>query len=145
MPAASWPKARLRRSAPTRPSRPPIWEPAMMAEPGTNALTVDSVDCFYGQVQVLRGLSFELREGEVLCLLGRNGAGKTTALKAIMGLVSVRAGSIVKDGQDLTKLAAHLVPNAGVAYVPQGRRLFAELTVAENLEIGLMTRGKGEA
>src|SRR5690554_6846348 len=146
MPAASWPKARLRRSAPTRPSRPPIWEPAMMAEPGTNALTVDSVDCFYGQVQVLRGLSFELREGEVLCLLGRNGAGKTTALKAIMGLVPPRAGSIRLGDVELTRLRPHEVPKAGIAYVPQGRRLFAELTVAENLEIGLMTRGeKGAA
>jgi branched-chain amino acid transport system ATP-binding protein len=114
-----------------------------MAEPGTNALTVDGVDCFYGQVQVLRGLSFELREGEVLCLLGRNGAGKTTALKAIMGLVPPRAGSIRLGEVELTRLKAHEVPKAGIAYVPQGRRLFAELTVAENLEIGLMTRGKG--
>ena len=114
-----------------------------MAEPGTNALTVDSVDCFYGQVQVLRGLSFELREGEVLCLLGRNGAGKTTALKAIMGLVPPRAGSIRLGDVELTRLRPHEVPKAGIAYVPQGRRLFAELTVAENLEIGLMTRGKG--
>lgn len=114
-----------------------------MAEPGTNALTVDSVDCFYGQVQVLRGLSFELREGEVLCLLGRNGAGKTTALKAIMGLVPPHAGSIRLGDVELTRLRPHEVPKAGIAYVPQGRRLFAELTVAENLEIGLMTRGKG--
>ena len=114
-----------------------------MAEPGTNALTVNGVDCFYGQVQVLRGLSFELREGEVLCLLGRNGAGKTTALKAIMGLVPPQAGSIRLGEVELTRLKAHEVPKAGIAYVPQGRRLFAELTVAENLEIGLMTRGKG--
>ena len=114
-----------------------------MVEPGTNALTVDGVDCFYGQVQVLRSLSFELREGEVLCLLGRNGAGKTTALKAIMGLVPPRAGSIRLGEMELTGLKPHEVPKAGIAYVPQGRRLFAELTVAENLEIGLMTRGKG--
>lgn len=114
-----------------------------MVEAGTNALTVENVDGFYGQVQVLRGLSFELREGEVLCLLGRNGAGKTTALKAIMGLVKPRAGSIRLGDEELTALNAHEVPRAGVAYVPQGRRLFAELTVAENLEIGLMTRGKG--
>ncbi|NMG38292.1 ATP-binding cassette domain-containing protein [Chelativorans sp. ZYF759] len=114
-----------------------------MVEAGTNALTVENVDGFYGQVQVLRGLSFELREGEVLCLLGRNGAGKTTALKAIMGLVKPRAGSIRLGDVELTALNAHEVPRAGVAYVPQGRRLFAELTVAENLEIGLMTRAKG--
>jgi len=111
----------------------------------TDILAMSGVDAYYGEVQALRGLSLELRKGEVLCLLGRNGAGKTTALKAIMGLVSVRAGSITKDGQDLTKLPAHQVPKTGVAYVPQGRRLFAELTVQENLEIGLMARGKGEA
>ncbi|MCV0395082.1 MAG: ABC transporter ATP-binding protein [Rhizobiaceae bacterium] len=109
------------------------------------ALTIDGLDCFYGATQVLRGLSLELRKGEVLCLLGRNGAGKTTALKAVMGLVGARAGSIRLGEIDLTRLAAHEVPRAGVAYVPQGRRLFAELTVAENIEIGLMTRGRGRA
>ena len=109
----------------------------------TDALTISGLDTYYGNVQVLRSFDLDLRSGEVLCLLGRNGAGKTTALKAIMGLVSARAGSIVKDGRDLTRLAAHEVPKTGVAYVPQGRRLFAELTVAENIEIGLMTRAKG--
>ena len=110
-----------------------------------DALVISGLDAFHGEVQALRGLSLTLRKGEVLCLLGRNGAGKTTTLKAIMGLVTVRAGTIVKDGQDLTRIAAHLVPKAGVAHVPQGRRLFAEMTVAENLEIGLMARSKGEA
>ncbi|MCT7376394.1 ABC transporter ATP-binding protein [Chelativorans salis] len=109
------------------------------------ALKLDAIDCFYGEVQVLRGLSLELRQGEVHCLLGRNGAGKTTALKAVMGLLPVRAGKILKGETELSRLPAHQVPKAGVAYVPQGRRLFAELTVAENLEIGLMTRNKGEA
>jgi len=108
-----------------------------------DALTLEAVDCFYGEVQVLRGFSLSLRRGEVLCLLGRNGAGKTTALKAIMGLVPVRAGAIRLGDTELSKLPAHAVPKAGVAYVPQGRRLFAELTVAENLEIGLMARGRG--
>jgi branched-chain amino acid transport system ATP-binding protein len=109
------------------------------------ALVLDRVDCFYGQVQVLHGLSLELRAGEVLCLLGRNGAGKTTALKAIMGLCPMRAGSVRLGEKELTRLPAHEVPRAGVAYVPQGRRLFAEMTVAENIEIGLMTRRKGAA
>jgi branched-chain amino acid transport system ATP-binding protein len=108
-----------------------------------DVLTLSAVDACYGEVQVLRGFDLSLSKGEVLCLLGRNGAGKTTALKAIMGLVAVRGGTIMKDGTDLSKLAPHEVPKAGVAYVPQGRRLFAELTVAENLEIGLMARGKG--
>lgn len=105
-------------------------------------LTIDRIDAYYGEVQVLRGLDLTLKKGEVLCLLGRNGAGKTTTLKAIMGLVSVRAGSISKDDTTISKLAAHEVPRTGIAYVPQGRRLFAEMTVEENLEIGLMTRGK---
>jgi branched-chain amino acid transport system ATP-binding protein len=108
-------------------------------------LTIAGLDCFYGEVQVLHGLNLSLQKGEVLCLLGRNGAGKTTTLKAIMGLVPARAGSIKLDGKELTELPAHEVPKTGVAYVPQGRRLFAEMTVAENLEIGLMARGKGRA
>lgn len=109
------------------------------------ALTIAGLDCFYGEVQVLHGLDLDLRKGEVLCLLGRNGAGKTTTLKAIMGLVPARAGSIKLGSRELTELPAHEVPKAGVAYVPQGRRLFAELTVAENIEIGLMARNKGKA
>lgn len=110
----------------------------------SKALTISGLDCFYGEVQVLHSLDLELRKGEVLCLLGRNGAGKTTTLKAIMGLVPARAGSIRLGEQELTDLPAHEVPRAGVAYVPQGRRLFAEMTVAENIEIGLMARGKGK-
>lgn len=106
-------------------------------------LKLDSLDCFYGNVQVLRGLSLELGDGEVLCLLGRNGAGKTTALKSIMGLIRPRAGRVTLDGTDLTALPAHEIPRRGIAYVPQGRRLFAELTVEENLTIGLMTRNHG--
>jgi len=111
----------------------------------TEALTISGLDCFYGEVQVLYGLDLVLNTGEVLCLFGRNGAGKTTTLKAIMGLVPASAGSIRLDGKELTGLPAHEVPKAGVAYVPQGRRLFAEMTVAENIEIGLMARGKGKA
>lgn len=108
-------------------------------------LTVSGLDCFYGEVQVLHGLDLTLAKGEVLCLLGRNGAGKTTTLKAIMGLVPAAAGSIRLGDRELTGLPAHQVPKCGIAYVPQGRRLFAEMTVAENIEIGLMTRGKGKA
>lgn len=108
-------------------------------------LAIEGLDCFYGEVQVLHGLDLVLNKGEVLCLLGRNGAGKTTTLKAIMGLVPAAAGSISLQGRELTALVAHQVPKAGVAYVPQGRRLFAEMTVAENIEIGLMARGKGAA
>jgi branched-chain amino acid transport system ATP-binding protein len=101
------------------------------------------VDCFYGQAQVLRSFSLKAEKGEILCLLGRNGAGKTTALKAIMGLVPAREGSITLDGTELSKLAPHEVPRHGVGYVPQGRRLFSDLTVMENLKVGLMTRNSG--
>jgi branched-chain amino acid transport system ATP-binding protein len=111
----------------------------------TDALHISGLDCLYGETQVLYGLNLSLREGEVHCLLGRNGAGKTTALKAIMGLVPARSGSIKLGNVELTGLEPHEVPKAGVAYVPQGRRLFAEMTVAENIEIGLMARGKGKA
>ena len=104
-------------------------------------LELEGVSCGYGNVQVLRDFSLGVKSGEVMCLLGRNGAGKTTALKAIMGLVRPTAGAITFDGKELSALPPHEVPRCGIGYVPQGRRLFAELTVAENLEVGLMTRG----
>jgi branched-chain amino acid transport system ATP-binding protein len=103
-------------------------------------LSVEEIDCFYGAAQVLRSFSLKLDAGEILCILGRNGAGKTTALKAIMGLIPPRAGRILFDGNDLTRLAPHKIPQLGIGYVPQGRRLFSELTVMENLRVGLMTR-----
>lgn len=107
-------------------------------------LELKGINCFYGNVQVLRDLSLNVDAGRVLCLFGRNGAGKTTTLRAIMGLLKLRSGSITLDGVELTGLPAHEVPRQGIAYVPQGRRLFAELTVRENLEIGLMVRKAGE-
>src|SRR5215510_4899620 len=106
-------------------------------------LQVSGIEAGYGDLQVLRDLSLSVAAGEVLCMLGRNGAGKTTTLKAIMGLVPVRSGSIRLEGVELTAFPAWQVPRQAVAYVPQGRRLFAELTVAENLEIGLMVRNRG--
>lgn len=109
------------------------------------ALSINGIDCFYGKVQVLHGLSLGLARGEVHCLFGRNGAGKTSTLRAIMGMVPVRAGRIMKDGIDLNELAPHEIPKQAIAYVPQGRRLFSDLTVAENLQIGLMARTKGKA
>ena len=106
-------------------------------------LRIEGLNCFYGNVQVLRDFALELKQGEVLCLLGRNGAGKTTLLKAIMGLVRPRSGRVVLDGTDLAALPAHAVPKQGIGYCPQGRRLFSDLTVEENLQIGLMTRKRG--
>jgi branched-chain amino acid transport system ATP-binding protein len=106
-------------------------------------LRLTAIDCFYDNVQVLRGISVDVAPGEVLCLLGRNGAGKTTLLKTMIGLVKPRMGRIQLDGRELTRLPAHEFAKLGIAYVPQGRRLFAELTVEENLTIGLMARGRG--
>ncbi len=106
-------------------------------------LKVDAIDAAYGRVQVLRGLSLEARAGEIHCLLGRNGAGKTTLMKAIMGLVALTGGRILLEGAEISRLPAHAVPRAGIGYIPQGRRLFGELTVGENIEIGLMAGRKG--
>lgn len=108
-------------------------------------LAVAGLESGYGPVAVLRGVDLSLAAGEVLCLMGRNGAGKSTTLKTVMGLVRARAGSVTLDGDRLDALPPHQVPRRGIAWVPQGRRLFAELTVAENLQVGLMTRGHGAA
>jgi branched-chain amino acid transport system ATP-binding protein len=115
----------------------PTWE--------RNVLTLDQVCCEYGNIPVLRNFSLSLNDCEVLCLLGRNGAGKTTALKAIMGLVRLSSGGITLNDKEISVLPAHHVPRLGIGYVPQGRRLFSELTVRENLKIGLMTRGSSSA
>jgi branched-chain amino acid transport system ATP-binding protein len=96
------------------------------------------------EVQVLRDLSLGVQRGEILCLLGRNGAGKTTALKTMMGLIKPRSGQIFLGERELTRLPPHEFPKLGIAYVPQGRRLFSELTVAENLTIGLMARRQAD-
>ncbi len=107
-------------------------------------LEIRDIDVFYGNAQVLHGLSLTAKAGEILCLLGRNGAGKTTCMKAVMGLLPLRSGGVFLDGEEISQLAAHQVPVRGIGYIPQGRRLFSELSVAENLEIGLMVRGRGD-
>lgn len=107
-------------------------------------LKLDRISTGYGPIQVLYELSLEVSAGEVLCLMGRNGAGKTTAMKAIMGLLPLTSGTVALEGETLSTLSAHEVPRRGIGYIPQGRRLFAELTVDENIQIGLMTRGKGK-
>ena len=107
-------------------------------------LVLRELSSHYGGVQVLRAISLELAAGEVLCLLGRNGAGKTTLLKTVMGLVPATGGSVTLDGVALTGLPAYRVPKLGLGYVPQGRRLFGEMTVAENLRVGLLARDGGD-
>ena len=106
-------------------------------------LEVRDIHSGYGQVKVLFGTSLDVNAGEIHCLMGRNGAGKTTLLKAIMGLLPLSQGEVIMDGQYLSGLPAHLVPRCGIGYIPQGRRLFPELTVSENIEMGLMARDEG--
>jgi len=103
-------------------------------------LSLKGLSSGYGNAQVLNNISFDVNPGEIVCLLGRNGAGKTTCMKTIMGLIRANAGSVELNGETISSLPAHEVPKNGIGYIPQGRRLFAELTVAENLEIGLMVR-----
>jgi len=108
-------------------------------------LELKNVNAGYGSAQILRDVSFEASPGEIVCLLGRNGAGKTTTLKAIMGLLPLSSGAVLLDDEEISRLPPHDVPKKGIGYIPQGRRLFSELTVAENIEIGLLTRGSPPA
>ena len=106
-------------------------------------LKVESLHQAYGGSHILRGLSFEVKTGEVTTLLGRNGVGKTTLLKSLMGLVKTREGSMSFDGRDITHLPPHERVKAGIGYVPQGREIFPRLTVEENLLMGLATKPGG--
>ena len=106
-------------------------------------LELRGIGAGYGQAQVLRDLSLTVQGGEILCLLGRNGAGKTTTMKAIMGLLPLMSGKVLLDGVEVSALPPHQVSKQGLGYIPQGRRLFGDLTVAQNLEVGLMARGAG--
>ncbi len=106
-------------------------------------LKIDTLNQAYGGSHILRGLSFEVKTGEVTTLLGRNGVGKTTLLKSLMGLVKTKSGSITFDGKDITHLPPHERVKAGIGYVPQGREIFPRLTVEENLLMGLATKPGG--
>jgi branched-chain amino acid transport system ATP-binding protein len=107
-------------------------------------LRLENVAAGYGRAQVLREVSFDAQAGEITCLLGRNGAGKTTTMKAIMGLLPLMGGAVYLQGDVLSECPAHQVPRCGVGYVPQGRRLFGELTVAQNLEVGRFSRRESD-
>lgn len=106
-------------------------------------LEVRDLTARYGRAQILNGMSLDLAGQEVVALLGRNGAGKTTTMKCIMGLVASKAGEIRYDGQSLMKLPPHMICRAGIGYVPEERRIFPDLTVEENLEVGRRPRREG--
>lgn len=103
-------------------------------------LEVKELEVFYGVIQALKGISFEVNQGEIVTLIGANGAGKTTAMQSIMGLIPAKHGSIVYDGQDIGKIPCHKIVQMGMTQVPEGRHVFQELTVYENLLMGAYTQ-----
>ena len=107
-------------------------------------LQADNIDLFYGASQALRGVSLEARPGAVTCVLGRNGVGKTSLLRAIVGQQAIQGGSISWDGRDISTTASHARARAGIAYVPQGREIFPFLTVDENLRSGFAALPRAE-
>jgi urea transport system ATP-binding protein len=107
-------------------------------------LRIENLNQYYGGSHTLRDVSFEAPSGAVTALLGRNGMGKTTLLKCLMGLLPVRSGAVTFEGEDLTRMKPHQRARAGIAYVPQGREIFARLTVEENLLIAIAATGQRE-
>jgi branched-chain amino acid transport system ATP-binding protein len=108
-------------------------------------LELKDVHTYYGRIQALQGVSLTVGRGEIVTLIGANGAGKTTILKTISGLLHAREGSVVFDGKDITQTAAHHLVRAGIGHAPEGRRIFSRLTVLENLQMGAFTRTQVEA
>ena len=103
-------------------------------------LEVKGLQVYYGVIQALKDVSFEVNQGEVIALIGANGAGKTTTLHTVTGLLPSKAGSIIFEGVDITKMPAHKIVEMGIAHVPEGRRVFSQLSVYENLIMGAYTR-----
>ncbi len=108
-----------------------------MAEP---MLKIDNIDVYYGAIHALKGISLEVNEGEIVTLIGANGAGKSTTLRTISGLLKPKAGSITFLGQNIAGVRAHEIVKKGISQVPEGRRVFAEMTVMENLDLGAFVR-----
>ena len=103
-------------------------------------LTVTDLQVYYGVIQAIKGISFSVNQGEVIALIGANGAGKTTTLHTVTGLIQPKAGKIEFEGKDITKMPAHKIVSLGMAHVPEGRRIFQQLTVLDNLKLGAYTR-----
>jgi branched-chain amino acid transport system ATP-binding protein len=107
-------------------------------------VAVENLHTYYGKSHILHGVSLQVGKGEVVGLLGRNGVGKSTTLKSIMGIVSANQGAVLFEGQPITRLPAHRVARLGIGYVPEDRRIFRQLTVMENLRTGLDRHGVSE-
>ena len=103
-------------------------------------LEVKDLQVYYGVIQALKGISFEVNQGEIIALIGANGAGKTTTLQTITGMIPSKGGSIIYDGQDITRMPGYKLVPMGIAHVPEGRRVFAEMSVLQNLKLGAYTR-----
>lgn len=103
-------------------------------------LEVRDLNVYYGVIQALKGISFEVDEGDVIALIGANGAGKTTTLHTITGLIPAKSGSIIFEGKDITRVPGYKLVSMGIAHVPEGRRVFAQLSVLQNLKMGAYTR-----
>jgi len=103
-------------------------------------LTVNDINVFYGAIHAIKGVSLEVNEGEIVTLIGANGAGKSTILRTISGLLKPKTGSIQFEGQEIAGMPAHEIVKTGISQVPEGRRIFAEMSVLENLELGAFTR-----
>lgn len=103
-------------------------------------LEIQDIEVYYGMIQAIKGVSFSVEEGEVIALIGANGAGKTTILHTISGLLAPKKGKVIFEGQDISKIPGHKIVSMGMAHVPEGRRVFAQLTVLENLKMGAYTR-----
>ena len=106
-------------------------------------LNVENIHVYYGAIHAIRGVSFHVNEGEIVTLIGANGAGKSTILKTVSGLLRPKSGTIVFDGTDITQIPPHKLIPMGLAHVPEGRRIFQQMTVEENLEMGAFTQPKG--
>ena len=106
-------------------------------------LKVDNINVYYGAIHAIKGISFHVEEGEVVTLIGANGAGKSTTLQTISGLLRSRTGSVEFMGENISRLPPHKILERGLAQVPEGRRIFLQMTVMENLEMGAYTRRDG--
>jgi branched-chain amino acid transport system ATP-binding protein len=115
-------------------------EPMSTAARGRPLLEVDKIHTFYGSIEALKGISLEVYEGEIVTLIGSNGAGKSTTLRSISGIVPPKIGTITFNGREIQRLPGHEVAEIGIAQAPEGRRIFPRMTVLENLEMGAFTR-----